>query len=605
MSSRKRMASPKTLALRVLELKQDRLYKDTSIRKLCKLVTANTNANPSSVRKAYGRIKNRDWSQHDLERHGNRAGSYEQEQALVAAATGFAIVNGGLSKEDFLVIASQIFKRSVTKHYYYDFRNRYSDIFTLSQRKTTCERRASKKVATDVKHYTTKLEQIISEKAFKSKDIFNVDETLITVNEDKLNYKRLALRKRVIGERKKKKESTIGTMCPFVSADGTCWYIYYCFKGVDGKEVKLPTVSNAGPNLRGSGVRLYHGIGFSETGYMGKRNWKAAIEGFRKAIDAEMKGKEVLLLCDNLGSHRELDTLTWCLEHLIYTLFLPPNTSHFTQPLDDLMFSVYKSMLRLECSRRRWRNLIAGVDTKHIIQQVQQLCEQKAFAKKTIQASFENCGVWPLDTSKIHLRALENNCSSAAVKTSTNLLPACTATATNAVVELIQSFSSDPTTITVRHQVDYEKTTTVEELIEAEQKKATLKEKTQKEAEDTKILKRQLQEQKKKEKLDQARKKKEEQRSRKRKLEQKKKDALNLKRQKLWNKSCRYLGCEKLWISSSKWLWCEYCLDSDWFGVCSLHCKTSEGMKLMTKHEASCKKKYERLNRLRMRKTVG
>lgn len=49
-----------------------------------------------------------------------------------------------------------------------------------------------------------------------------------------------------------------------------------------------------------------------------------------------------LLLLDNHSSHESLDTLAIWRDHQIMILFLPPNTTHLTQPLDATVNGVFK-----------------------------------------------------------------------------------------------------------------------------------------------------------------------------------------------------------------------------------------------------------------------
>lgn len=91
-------------------------------------------------------------------------------------------------------------------------------------------------------------------------------------------------------------------------------------------------------------------------------------------------------------------------------LLLPPNTSHFLQPLDDLVFAIYKShlaKLALELLEA-----LRGTGTKRspaqIITGVTAAAESIAFAPDNIRESFRKCGMWPIDYAKIEEMAYLN-----------------------------------------------------------------------------------------------------------------------------------------------------------------------------------------------------
>ncbi len=109
------------------------------------------------------------------------------------------------------------------------------------------------------------------------------------------------------------------------------------------------------------------------------------------------------LFTDNLSFHRDVDPIVTAKENLVQLVFLPPNTSHFLQPLDDLVFARYKSHLaRLA---RELLSAISGEGTKRtaaeIITAVTAAAEKIAFKPEVTQESFKNCGLWPLKFEKI------------------------------------------------------------------------------------------------------------------------------------------------------------------------------------------------------------
>ncbi len=116
------------------------------------------------------------------------------------------------------------------------------------------------------------------------------------------------------------------------------------------------------------------------------------------------------LLVDNLSFHKDLDPLVLAKKNFVYVLFLPPNTSHFLQPLDDLVFARYKTHL----ARLARQLLLALMETKtkrtpaEIITAVTEAAESIAFKPQAIRDSFKNCGMWPIDYQMIENMAYLN-----------------------------------------------------------------------------------------------------------------------------------------------------------------------------------------------------
>lgn len=62
----------------------------------------------------------------------------------------------------------------------------------------------------------------------------------------------------------------------------------------------------------------------------------------------KLSGKKILI-GDNLSSHVSIEIIRLCLEHDIHFIYLPPNSTHLTQPLDVAFFAPLK---------RHWRQIL-------------------------------------------------------------------------------------------------------------------------------------------------------------------------------------------------------------------------------------------------------
>lgn len=155
------------------------------------------------------------------------------------------------------------------------------------------------------------------------------------------------------------------------------------------------------------GARNYIYV-FTKSGYMNSDTWRIAIEEFSRICKDELPGLLIYLLTDNLEFHRTMDHLKMAIELGIFQFFLPPNCSHLFQPLDDLLFAIFKSTLRIEASKFRWERTLHNIDQKHILLRVCPDSERKAFTRDHVIKSWDNCGVWPFQPEKMRELAAKN-----------------------------------------------------------------------------------------------------------------------------------------------------------------------------------------------------
>jgi hypothetical protein len=73
---------------------------------------------------------------------------------------------------------------------------------------------------------------------------------------------------------------------------------------------------------------------------------------FLKWIDGQIPKEEVkVLIMDNLSAHLSLNIMQQCQDHNIRLIFLPPNSTHLTQPLDVAMFAPLKQQWSIELNQ--------------------------------------------------------------------------------------------------------------------------------------------------------------------------------------------------------------------------------------------------------------
>ena len=139
--------------------------------------------------------------------------------------------------------------------------------------------------------------------------------------------------------------------------------------------------------------------------------WKQALGELAAIWNQKCPGLVLTLLTDNLATHRDVDVVEEMWNNFIHMFYLPPNTSHFLQPLDDLPFAIYKSELRNLADKliRSFSSLgKKKVESVYLATLVSGEAEKIAFAADKVQAGFQNTGVWPWNPQLILNNAFIN-----------------------------------------------------------------------------------------------------------------------------------------------------------------------------------------------------
>lgn len=129
-----------------------------------------------------------------------------------------------------------------------------------------------------------------------------------------------------------------------------------------------------------------------------------------------------IIIGDNLSSHLSIDIIKECKKYDIVMTFLPPNTTHLTQPLDVCFFRPLKI---------HWRNVLTEYKTKH--PHASGLCKDDfpKLLKKVIEkvekngsqnlvSGFESTGIYPLNANRVLQKIPSRNNTSEKVKENIN-----------------------------------------------------------------------------------------------------------------------------------------------------------------------------------------
>ena len=237
--------------------------------------------------------------------------------------------------------------------------------------------------------------------------ICNVDEILLHITENGRVFSQLILRDGTHGDCELKGK-TIGSMIAFVSANGNVPFIMFCMKKKKTqRKYMIPVLRSERATRFGSIADVFdvdHCT--TETGYITEKQFQLGLAKFAKVMRERCYDKQIILLADNLRSHRTLTTLQMAQYYNITFQMFTPNASHFLQPLDNILFAVFKMALK-----KTQEELDASLGLLNLKISNSLCCSiatafRKAFTPHTIRQAFANVGVWPYS----HETIMENAC---------------------------------------------------------------------------------------------------------------------------------------------------------------------------------------------------
>lgn len=120
---------------------------------------------------------------------------------------------------------------------------------------------------------------------------------------------------------------------------------------------------------------------------------------FHEVTRSENLTQRRLLIMDGHASHITASFLSFCVQHLIDVVILPPHTSHVLQPLDVSCFAPLKRALAKHADALS--RLDTGRTTRAQWVEMYQLARQEAFTAKTIAAGFRKTGLYPISAIEV------------------------------------------------------------------------------------------------------------------------------------------------------------------------------------------------------------
>jgi len=402
--------------------------------------------------------------------------------------------------------------------------------------------------------------------------IFNCDECRVKIDDILGTGRRLSLVSCHGSSMKGKREGGYCSVLPFVSADGNtvCTLIVLPVKS-SGKTAQIPIHACA---RRQKLSNVFYAV--SESGYATEEIFHMFLKIFLKKLDQLQFSSPSFLFLDRLHCHCTDKVYESLVEKNVTAVLFPPGTTHIIQPLDNVPFSVFKSVLKKNRDKHLMTN--AFVEEEKVSSVVASIIPSlsTALSPNVIKSGFRRTGIYPFDLKLQEKRAVAAYPVGDIEKIEEDKL--C-----NKILSGLKTFLSPekkPKTTAYARVVEMRsKVFTLEEVQEQNQRYKKEKEKKERESQEAKeraISDRQekaLATAERKRKNAEARELTKAQREEQEKEKKKAKIA----------RTCVF--CSRVWRSSPRWLWCETC---DLKGFCDLCAKNSEKVKEFKVHEDAC-----------------
>ena len=140
-------------------------------------------------------------------------------------------------------------------------------------------------------------------------------------------------------------------------------------------------------------------IGVSESGFSNTELSFQWLQHFERHTQKTRKGKHILLVMDNHGSHHSFEFLDFCWKHDIIPFGLPTNLTHLLQPLDVVVFQPLKHY-HAQALDFLVRDGVAEITKLEFLGLIQDI-RKKAFKESTIRSAFKKTGIMPFNPSII------------------------------------------------------------------------------------------------------------------------------------------------------------------------------------------------------------
>ena len=193
------------------------------------------------------------------------------------------------------------------------------------------------------------------------------------------------------------------TFIPFVTAAGEVLAVFYVLSGrlmadriyrADFPEMAASSsVRTRNAHQRDAGWPRYYCV--SKTGYVNARMWKNIILRVVEDWRSVPGRPDPIFLMDHFSAHIDKDVIDTMLDMNAHAAFLPANTTHVLQPLDNNVFANFQRALKNLLMHKLGPAGLADRPISTLLLALAPEAEAEALTTPVIKKAFETTGVHP------------------------------------------------------------------------------------------------------------------------------------------------------------------------------------------------------------------
>jgi len=345
-------------------------------------------------------------AKHPERAHGNRLLTDAQEMMLTAGLEAASIVHTPLSKHEFISFAQDCFpvlhNRS-SKKWAKSFLERHSEKLSVRTVKGLASARISPATLEDVMSWAHAWRNYLDQYGLSEKYLVNVDETRLKITIGNPNRKAITSKRLHKFSVKESRAGGIASYLPFICADGSVIMDAFILPIALRGRVQIPT-SQLRRQTRGSHKTVW---AFTDSGCIDAALFLKCLQKFREIFAEAHPGLDPVVILDNLSAHKTRAVLEWATRLHVHLFFLPPDTTHFLNPLDAEAFTVLKRTLEAEFNKHVASIAASGRSIAEAVLAIA-MKARTHLTSTVISASYASTGIYPWNEQLVITRAKMN-----------------------------------------------------------------------------------------------------------------------------------------------------------------------------------------------------
>jgi hypothetical protein len=230
---------------------------------------------------------------------------------------------------------------------------------------------------------------------------FNVDESRVSLNDAKKAGRRFTSATYRKTGTKGRRDGLYSSVVPFVSAAGEVISVFYVLASPPGQpDLLVPHHRRARDH---TGYREYYLT--TATGYTNDEIFPAMVAQFEEDFHRLYPGLRVVCYMDRLSSHCTAGLLASLQDKQVSLVLFPSGTTQFFQPLDDVVFALFKNKLRAYRDEELTSEPLRTDLQEHTLLSAMMRALKEALEPGPIKASFANTGIYPWNPDRIRENA--------------------------------------------------------------------------------------------------------------------------------------------------------------------------------------------------------